>query len=33
LRDLWQHKDLGAKSGSFTATVPPHAAVLVSVKP
>jgi alpha-galactosidase len=33
LRDLWQHKDLGAKSGSFTATVPPHAAVLVTVKP
>ena len=33
LRDLWQHKDLGANSGSFTATVPPHAAVLVTVKP
>ena len=33
LRDLWQHKDLGAKTGSFTATVPSHAAVLVSVKP
>jgi alpha-galactosidase len=33
LRDLWQHKDLGAKSGSFTATVAPHAAVLVTVKP
>ena len=33
LRDLWQHKDLGAKSGSFTATVAPHAALLVTVKP
>ena len=33
LRDLWQHKDLGAKTGSFTATVAPHAAVLVTVKP
>ena len=33
LRDLWQHKDLGAKSGSFTATVAPHAVVLVTVKP
>jgi alpha-galactosidase len=33
LRDLWQHKDLGAKSGSFTATIAPHAAVLVTVKP
>ena len=33
LRDLWQHKDLGAKSGSFTATIAPHAALLVTVKP
>ena len=33
LRDHWQHKDLGAKSGSFTATIAPHAAVLVTVKP
>jgi alpha-galactosidase len=33
LRDLWQHKDLGAKSGSFTATVAPHAVVLLTVKP
>lgn len=33
LRDLWQHKDLGAKSGSYTATVAPHAALLVTVKP
>ena len=33
LRDLWQHKNLGAQSGSFTATVAPHAVVLVTVKP
>jgi alpha-galactosidase len=33
LRDLWLHKDLGAQTGSFTATVPPHAALLVTVKP
>jgi alpha-galactosidase len=33
LRDLWQHKDLGSKTGSFTATVPSHAVVLVTVKP
>jgi len=33
LRDVSQHKDLGSKTGSFTATVPSHAVVLVTVKP
>jgi alpha-galactosidase len=33
LRDVWQHKDLGAATGSFTATVAPHAAMIVTVKP
>jgi alpha-galactosidase len=33
LRDVWQHKDLGSMTGSFTATVAPHAAVIVTVRP
>ena len=33
VRDLWQHKDLGSMTGFFTATVAPHAAVIVTVKP
>ena len=33
LRDVWQKKDLGTVTGSYTATVAPHAAVLVTVKP
>jgi alpha-galactosidase len=33
LRDVWQHKDLGAATGSFTATVAPHAAMILTVKP
>ena len=33
LHDVWQHKDLGAMTGSFTATVAPHAAVIVTVRP
>ncbi len=32
-RDLWQHKDLGRFTGKFTAAVPSHAAVMVTVKP
>jgi alpha-galactosidase len=31
VRDLWQHKDLGAKSDAFTVTVPRHGVVLVKV--
>jgi len=33
LRDLWQHKDLGTSSDSFSTTVPPHGVVLLSAKP
>ena len=33
LHDVWQHKDLGTMTGSFTATVASHAAVIVTVKP
>ena len=33
LHDVWQHKDLGTVQGSFTATVAPHAAVIVTVTP
>jgi alpha-galactosidase len=31
VRDLWQHKDLGVFDGSFSATVPAHATVLVKI--
>ncbi|HEX5422699.1 MAG TPA: glycoside hydrolase family 27 protein [Candidatus Acidoferrales bacterium] len=33
VRDLWAHKDLGRFTGSFKATVPSHAVVMVTVKP
>jgi alpha-galactosidase len=33
VRDLWAHKDLGAKSGSYSAEVPSHGVVMVTVKP
>jgi alpha-galactosidase len=33
LRDVWQRKDLGTMKGSFTATVAPHSAVIVIVRP
>ena len=33
LRDVWLDKDLGTMTGSFTATVAPHAAVIVTVRP
>jgi alpha-galactosidase len=33
LHDVWQHKDLGTMTGSFTATVAPHAALIVTVRP
>ncbi len=32
-RDLWQHKDLGTFSGSYSATVPGHSVVMITVKP
>jgi alpha-galactosidase len=33
VRDLWQHKDLGQFTGTFTATVASHGVVMVTVKP
>jgi alpha-galactosidase len=33
VRDIWNHKDLGKKSGSFSATVPSHGVVVIKVKP
>ena len=32
VRDLWQHKDLGTFKGRFTAQVPSHGVVMVTVK-
>jgi alpha-galactosidase len=33
VRDLWQHKDLGKFSGTFSAPVESHGVVMVTVKP
>ena len=33
VRDLWQHQDLGKFTGSFTAEVTPHDAVMIRVTP
>jgi alpha-galactosidase len=33
VRDLWQHKDVGKITGKFSATVPSHGAVMVTVRP
>jgi alpha-galactosidase len=33
VRDLWQHKDVGAFRGSFQATVAPHGVVMVRITP
>jgi alpha-galactosidase len=33
VRDVWQHKELGKFIGSFSATVPSHGVVMVTVKP
>jgi alpha-galactosidase len=33
VRDLWQHKELGKFTGSFSATVPSHGVVMVTLKP
>jgi alpha-galactosidase len=32
LRDLWQHKDLGSFSGSYTEQVPRHGAILLRIQ-
>jgi len=31
LRDLWEHKDIGAAQGSYSVEVPKHGVVLVKV--
>jgi len=33
VRDLWQEKDLGQHQGTFSATVGPHAVVMVTIRP
>jgi len=33
VRDIWEHEDLGKKTGSFSANVPSHGAVVIKVKP
>jgi alpha-galactosidase len=33
VRDLWQHKDLKAANGSFSASVPSHGVVMVKIRP
>jgi len=33
IRDLWAHKDLGKFTGTFSAKVPSHDVVVVTVKP
>ena len=33
VRDLWAHKDVGPAQGSFSATVPSHGVVMITVKP
>jgi alpha-galactosidase len=32
VRDLWQHKDLGAFTGSYTGDVPKHGAILLKIQ-
>jgi alpha-galactosidase len=33
VRDLWEHADLGKKTGSYSASVPSHGVVMLLVKP
>jgi alpha-galactosidase len=33
VRDLWAHQDVGTFRGSYSATVPPHAVVMVEILP
>ena len=33
VRDLWEKKDLGEISGKYTASVPGHGVVMLTVKP
>jgi alpha-galactosidase len=33
VRDLWQHKEIGTFAGKFSAQVPSHGVVMVTVRP
>jgi alpha-galactosidase len=33
IRDLWSHRNLGRKAGSFAAEVPSHGVVMISLRP
>ncbi|HYC94556.1 MAG TPA: glycoside hydrolase family 27 protein [Sphingomicrobium sp.] len=33
VRDLWAHRDLGQRAGTFSATVEPHGVVMLKVQP
>jgi alpha-galactosidase len=33
VRDLWQHKEIGKFTGSFSADVVSHGVVMITVKP
>ena len=33
VRDLWAHRDLGRRAGTFSATVEPHGVVMLKVQP
>jgi alpha-galactosidase len=33
VRDLWAHQDLGSHQGGFSAKVPSHGVVMVTVRP
>jgi alpha-galactosidase len=33
IRDLWEHQDIGEQTGSFSASVPSHGVVMVTIKP
>jgi alpha-galactosidase len=33
VRDLWQHKEVGAVTGKFSSAVAPHGIVMVTIKP
>jgi len=33
VRDLWQHRDITADAGSYSANVPPHGVIMLRVRP
>ncbi len=32
-RDLWQHRDLGKLTGKFSAPIPSHGSVMLTLRP